>query len=329
MDARIPAAEAQHFLPGMGFAGPGLDRAEHLRRDDAAINGFLADPASRWMTFLNLKPVLAAPPALAIDWQPGAALLAAGIDTAAAMTAGRAVFLGLDPAGLAHFAIALAGDDPAARALNGREADPRGAAMQLAGPDAAALAHARALLAWHGAHGFCAACGTASAAHKAGLGRKCTNTGCGAEHFPRVDPVVIMLVTDGERCLLGRQPMFPPGMYSALAGFVEPGETLEQAVAREVFEEAGLRVGTVHYFASQPWPFPSSLMIGCIAQATTLEISIDTEELEEARWFSRAECRKVLQDQASGKPASPAASFMMPPAVAIAHHLVKAWAMGG
>jgi NAD+ diphosphatase len=153
---------------------------------------------------------------------------------------------------------------------------------------------------------------------EAGYLRECDE--CDAQHFPRTDPVVIMLVHDGERCLLGRQAGFPPKMWSALAGFVEAGETLEDAVRREVMEEAGITVGEVGYHASQPWPFPSSLMIGCMARALDDAITVDRTELEDARWFPRDQVLRALRDPASD------VGFFVPPPMAIAHHLIRAWA---
>ncbi|MGV6873045.1 NAD(+) diphosphatase [Pseudochelatococcus sp. B33] len=178
------------------------------------------------------------------------------------------------------------------------------------------LGEAKALMDWHRRHGFCANCGAPTIAFTGGFRRDCQ--ACGAQHFPRVDPVVIMLVTGGERCLLGRQPKFAPGMYSALAGFVEPGETIEDAVRREVMEEAGVPVGAVRYLASQPWPFPSSLMIGCAAQALAHDIVVDRLELEDARWFTREEARLML---AGSHPDGLSA----PRPMAIAHHLLRAF----
>jgi len=179
------------------------------------------------------------------------------------------------------------------------------------------LAQGAALLAWHASHSFCSKCGSPSDMRAGGYRRLCPN--CKTEHFPRTDPVAIMLAVTRERCLLGRSPHFLPGMYSALAGFIEPGETIEAAVRRETFEEAGIRVGRVAYHASQPWPFPYSLMIGCFGEALNEDISFDGAELEACRWFSRAEVRAILAgDKSSG--------IFVPPKAAIAHHLIRAWA---
>ena len=181
------------------------------------------------------------------------------------------------------------------------------------------LAQAKAVLHWNATHRFCGRCGGRTAQAASGWRRDCPH--CHAQHFPRTDPVVIMLAVDGERCLLGRQPRFPRGMYSCLAGFLESGETLEDAVRRELFEEAGIRVGKVQYLGSQPWPFPASLMMGAIAQATTIELKVDTTELEDARWFSRAEAQQLLDGTHPD-------GLNSPVRMAIAHHILKAWLEG-
>ena len=178
---------------------------------------------------------------------------------------------------------------------------------------------AKALMHWHARHSHCANCGAVTRVAAAGWRRECDV--CKAQHFPRTDPVVIMLAVDGDNCLLGRQARFPKSMYSCLAGFLEPGETIEDAVRREIFEEAGVRCGAVAYLASQPWPFPASLMIGCIAQATTRELHVDGVELEDARWFSREEARSMLAARHPGK-------LLAPHPMAIAHHLLRAWVEG-
>jgi NAD+ diphosphatase len=186
--------------------------------------------------------------------------------------------------------------------------------------DLAAYGGARALVDWHARHRFCARCGHGTVLAKGGWQRKCTNTACKAEHFPRVDPVTIMSVEWEGQLLLGRQPRFPARRYSALAGFVEPGESIEEAVAREVYEEAGVRVRDVRYIASQPWPFPSQLMIGCTSVADDPELTIDTTELEDARWFTRAELEEA---RAAGEAGTDLLYFPRP--FAIAHHLIAWW----
>jgi NAD+ diphosphatase len=198
----------------------------------------------------------------------------------------------------------------------------RSIAPQVPVGEAGILAQGRSLLDWHARHGFCAVCGSPTEPRDGGYARRCGNAACNAQHFPRTDPVVIMLVLQGDRCLLGRQPMFPPGMFSALAGFVEPGETLEEAVRREVAEEAGIASRAVRYHASQPWPFPSSLMIGCMTEATSEAIEVDRDELEDAAWFAKSEVAEMLRRSLT--PETP----RMPPPLSLAHQLAKAWVEG-
>jgi NAD+ diphosphatase len=188
-------------------------------------------------------------------------------------------------------------------------------------PDQAAmLAAAKAVMHWHAHHRFCANCGALTNVAVAGWRRDCPV--CKATHFPRTDPVVIMLAVDGDACVLGRQPRFPKGMYSALAGFVEPGETIEAAVRREISEEAGVACGAVRYFASQPWPFPTSLMIGCFAQALDRSMKVDGVELEDVRWFTRDEAAALIERRHPDR-------LTAPTPVAIAHHLLKQWTYDG
>ena len=184
----------------------------------------------------------------------------------------------------------------------------------------AMLAAAKALMNWHARHRFCSNCGSPTDVAVAGWRRDCPL--CKAIHFPRTDPVVIMLAVDGDACLLGRQPRFPKGMYSALAGFVEPGETIEAAVRREIHEEAAVTCGAVQYFASQPWPFPASLMIGCFAEAASRGLKVDKVELEDARWFSRDETIALVERRHPD-------GLTAPIPMAIAHHLLKQWAYKG
>ncbi|MEX6725111.1 NAD(+) diphosphatase [Parapedomonas caeni] len=287
----------------MGFVGNPFDRADEVRRDAARLAVLRRARDSRWLLLVDLKPVMSTEGGvLDLLWLPP--------DDLPEIT--DWVFLGFR-GDAPHFAASVAPGG----FVPGRPLDARGAAIQLGDSRSGIIAQARSLLSWHATHGHCAVCGAPTEAIKGGYCRRCTAAGCGAEHFPRTDPVVIMLVVDGERCLLGRQPAFPAGFYSALAGFVEPGESLEEAVRREVAEEAGVRVGRVRYVASQPWPFPSSLMIGCFGEALSTDITVDAEELEEARWYSRAEVLSALRGEGP---------FTAPPPIAIAHHLLKAWA---
>ncbi len=238
----------------------------------------------------------------------------------------RARALGLDPdtlimlgvvAGGPRFAGHVRADAPLPddiKAIDLRSLAIQGALDQA---DLAALAQARSYLHWHAANRFCGRCGRELEKKGGGTSRVCPS--CGTEIFPRVDPVVIMLAIDGERCLLGRQARFAPGMYSALAGFLEPGETIEEAVRREVMEELGIRVGRVAYHSSQPWPFPHSLMIGCHAEALSTEVDRDAEELEDCRWFEREEVRQMLAG-------THRQGLKAPFPMAIAHHLIKAFA---
>ncbi len=196
--------------------------------------------------------------------------------------------------------------------------------LRTAGPglseaDAALLGYAKALVYWHNGHRFCGVCGSETVPQEGGHSRRCIRDGCRTEHYPRTDSAVIVLVHRGARCLLGRSARFPPKMVSTLAGFVEPGESLEACVRREVFEEAGVRVGAMRYLASQPWPFPRSLMIGFVAEATSEEIVLDPQELEFARWFTKQEVEEALAQKGD---------FRVPGPLAIAHHLILDWLRG-
>lgn len=285
----------------IAFSGTPLDRADQVRADPAALAA-LVNGDARVLQLEGLSPRISEDGGLAWgtleDCAPHSEL----------------VFLGL-AGDRAHFAVV----DPA---LVGSVAPPApdlwDALRQLGPEDLAIYGGARSLVDWHVRHRFCARCGGPTAIAKGGWQRTCVREACGAEHFPRVDPVTIMLVEHEDSLLLGRQPRFTPGLYSALAGFVEPGETVEEAVAREVLEEAGVRVRDVRYVASQPWPFPSSLMIGCHAMADDPAICIDVTELEDARWFSRADVARAMHGEAD-------APFQIPPPRAIAHQLMRWW----
>jgi NAD+ diphosphatase len=296
------------------FSGSPLDRAALRRRDAAWLRERLADDATRVLPLWRLSPLVRTGDAARLAWATPALL--DGRDAAP-----EPVFLGVAD-DVAHFAADLSDrPDPLTEfgfAGVAHFPDLRAVAGLLPPGDAAIAAQARHLVDWHARHRFCPGCGEATRAKDGGSARSCRD--CGAEHFPRTDPVVIMLVSDGERCLLGRQPAWPRPFFSALAGFVEGGETLEEAVSREVAEEAGLAVTNVRYLASQPWPFPASLMLGCSAEAVTRAITVDKSELDEADWFTRDEVRAAL--------AAPTPRLALPPPMAIAHHLIRAWVEG-
>ena len=285
----------------IAFAGSRLDRADHIRADPDRLES-LMDWRARLLKLDGLDPLLT--PEGTLDW---GTLADAAPDS-------ELVFLGLrDGKGcFAEVSPKLIGSVA--------PANPRlWAAMSSLDPEElATYGAARSLVDWHARHRFCARCGAPTRLAKGGWQRNCTSDACKAEHFPRVDPVTIMLVEHSGRLLLGRQPRFPPRRFSALAGFVEPGESIEEAVAREVHEEAGVRVSSVSYVASQPWPFPSSLMMGCYAVAEDDALTIDTTELEEADWFTRDEVAAAMAGDESGR-------FLAPPPQAIAHHLLKWW----
>jgi NAD+ diphosphatase len=298
------------------FAGSPLDRDSYRRSDEVWVAERLADPDSLAVAMWNGKPLVE-------DGKDGVqiAYLAAGMAKALAGGVEHLLFLGLWQ-GTAVFAVDIEGDtDPADGPLEGlgRFEDLRSIAVTLAPTEAAILATAKSMFEWRRRHRFCAACGAPSEPIEGGWKRVCRT--CGTQHFPRTDPVVIMLPTVGERCLLARQAAWPKATYSALAGFLEPGESIEEACARELFEEAAVRTRRVRYHSTQPWPYPSSLMIGLIAEIEDGEPTADNIEIDEVRWFSRAEARALVRgDHADAK---------APGALAIAHQLIKAWAEEG
>ena len=295
-----------------GFALNTLDRMANQREDPAFIAGLRAAATTRFLVLSGDLPALK----LRDDMHDA---LFTSEEAAAFGEADHCVFLGTDQVG-AVFAHLVAAGLSDAHPRNGIAfVDLRGIAAKSLVPDEhiGALSQAKSLLGWHAHNTFCANCGSPTRASVGGSRRECST--CDRHHFPRVDPVVIMMVSDGERALLGRQTHFPAGMYTCLAGFVEPGEVMEDAVRREVFEEAGLRLGRVDYFGSQPWPFPNSLMLGCTAQALTTEIVRDPVELEDARWFPREEVRQLLDKTHPD-------GLVCPPRLAIANALMSAWA---
>ena len=298
------------------FAGNALDRASALRADPAVLRELADAPGARALAMWNGRPLVEddadSAGGLRIAWLPTAFAhqLALGDE--------RLLFLGLDR-DAAVFAVDLEGAaDPVDGPLAGlgRFEVLRDIASRLAAPEAGVLATAKAVFEWRRRHGFCAACGQPTLVVEGGWKRVCE--ACRAEHFPRTDPVVIMLPTFGERCLLGRQPAWPAGMVSALAGFVEPGETIEEACAREVKEEAGLTTIAGRYHSTQPWPFPTSLMIGLFAEVDGDDAQPDQTELDSVRWFTRAETQALLRGELQGLSA--------PRPLAIAHQLIRAWA---
>ena len=283
----------------LAFAGAPIDRADHVRSDPEKLAA-LMDWRARLLRLDGLDPLIT--PEGNLEWGT----------LADADPASELVFLGLAD-GRGCFA-------EVNRTLIGSVSPPNprlwAAMASLDYGELATYGGARSLVDWHARHRFCAKCGGGTKLAKGGWQRTCE--ACGAEHFPRVDPVTIMLVEHEGNLLLGRQPRFPPKRFSALAGFVEPGESIEEAVAREVHEEAGVRVRDVSDVASQPWPFPSSLMIGCHSFAESTELVVDKTELEEARWFTRAEVVQAMSGDEDG-------AFIAPPPHAVAHHLLKWW----
>ena len=300
--------------PHLGYTESRLARVAERRRDAVAAAAMSADAnAGVYLMGGEMIVLKQDTPCEALFTFEEARALAPIVET---------VFLGLAD-GAPRFGVGLAPDDAAA--LKTRSdlvvTDLRSIAVQglVAGEHLPPIAEAKAVLHWHARHRFCSNCGAPTVVVDAGWRRDCAQ--CQAQHFPRTDPVVIMLAIDGDDCLLGRSPRFIPNMWSCLAGFLEPGETIEDAVRRETLEEASITTGRVRYLASQPWPFPSSLMIGCYAEATSREIVVDTEELEGARWFSKEELARMLMRRHE-------AGLTTPPPVAIAHHIIRSFVEG-
>ena len=305
-----PEREASSFV---GFSGNRIDRQAENRSDDA-LEKALADPRVRIMQSRGGR--------LYLKLNGGGFDAYFGLAEARTMGAklADAVLLGLSASGPVVFAPGAL--EPEALPDGIKAIDHRSVYVQgLVGEETLGeLAQGAALLSWHYNHRFCGRCGGATEARIGGYKRVCA--ACGAEHFPRSDPVAIMLAVRGEKCLLGRGAHFAPGTYSALAGFIEPGETIEAAVRREVLEESSIRLGRVVYHASQPWPFPYSLMIGCFDEALNEDIAFDAKELEDCRWFSRDEVRAMIAGTHRD-------GLIIPPAGAIASHLIRAWAEAG
>lgn len=289
-----------------------LDRAAHLRTNDEKL--FALEGHREARAYVVYRD------SLVVKQEASGARALLGIEEALKLGANPGtIFLGLrDGAPVFGMGIAAAAVEKLLTREDAAVTELRGMAMQGAVPpeQLSAIAMAKSMVTWHQRHGFCANCGTRTAMKEGGWKRECPS--CKAEHFPRTDPVVIMLVTYGDKVLLGRQKQFLPGMYSCLAGFVEAAETIEDAVRREILEESGIRCTDVNYYMTQPWPYPSSLMIGCTARATNEDIVVDRVELEDVRWFDRAEATLMIKRQHPDGLAGPHP-------FAIAHHLLGRW----
>lgn len=298
------------------YSGNPLDRGDRERRDEVWISERARDPQSKFLPMWDLNVLISEGPQHSLGWLHLDDLGRLGVvDTGA-------IFLGLLD-GVAHFAIDVSPNARAAQELGEsgkwRFEDARSVTDLVNRAESGIVAQARSQVNWHNTHGFCSKCGHETLMRRGGQVRYCSS--CDTEHFPRTDPVIIMVVSDNDYCLLGqsRGRLSRMNMYSALAGFMDQGESIEEAVAREVMEEAGIKVKNVRYHSSQPWPFPSSLMIGCLADAATTKISMDTEEMTSVRWFHREETILALQEKSD--------KLMVPGPIAIAHHLIKAWAI--
>ena len=312
--------------PNIYADGP-LDRADDRRLDEAWVTERLRDPRTRFVALWRSRNLVSLGPAEAPQPASPDGLEAVWIERrhgeAILGQAGDRVFLGLQEE-RAYIALDLSHlEETEAEALvapSNSFRDLREIGPLLPPDEASVLAYARGLLHWHQRHRFCGLCGSPTLSAQAGHIRRCTNSDCGTSHFPRNDPAVIMLIHDGgTRCVLGRQKIWPPGMHSTLAGFVETGESLEDAVAREVEEEVGLRLTEIHYHSSQPWPFPSSIMLGFIARAEDAPLRVHPEELESAAWFDREDLLNSPEDE----------SFRLPRKDSIARRLIEDWLSGG
>ena len=296
----------------MPLAAKPIDRAAHRRLDEAWLEEAFKREDVLVLLMRNGEPF--------VHFGRDSGLVWLGPEAARVSPGSPRLFLGEDKAGAPVFALDLPQGfdlDASLIAGTGEFRDFRAAAASIPDMDANCSSTARSIFMWHQSHRFCSKCGSESAMVEAGWKRQCPS--CGAEHFPRTDPVAIMLAEKDGMALIGRQKMWPAGFYSCLAGFCEPGETIEQAAARELHEEAGIRCdpASAEYIACQPWPFPSSLMVGLILKAEAYDITIDEKEIETARWVSREEMVQILNGTHE--------EIFCPPATAIAHHIMKAW----
>ena len=305
-----PAVSTTHI-----FSGNPLDRGDQERRDDELLARLGGDAASRFLPMRDLNVPVSETAGAGLVWLSGEEMEELEVP-------GPPLFLGLLE-GTAHFVVDVSQADGTARELDldglGRYVDARSATELLDAASCGIVAQARAQVDWHARNGFCPRCGSATTMARGGQTRHCP--GCDAIHYPRTDPVVITNVHSGDWCLLGQSRGRGTGSnrFSTLAGFVDQGESIEEAVAREVMEESGIAVRNVRYHSSQPWPFPSSLMIGCLAEAATTDIAIDDEEMSDVRWFHRDVVVRALDGESS--------ELTLPAPLAIAHHIIRAWAM--
>lgn len=314
------------------FGESPLDRMDEKRKDYQWLMSEIAHPISRFVVISNEQALMTVKPNFAVCY------LTFGAVHQLMNEGAPWVFLGHDGE-RSYFAIGLIesqSEDVMATEFekfidlrsiaHSASFNEKGKVSDIKTGETAILAGAKSILKWHLSHRYCAKCGTETAMQNGGFMRQCPSDACGAQHFPRTDPVVIMLAFKGDKCLLGRGPTWPERRFSALAGFMEPGETIEEAVRRELWEEAGIRGGEVRYFSSQPWPFPSTLMIGCFVEALNDEIEIRDGELEVAQWVSKIDILTAFKVDESDEKEASKAPLLLPPPLAIAHHLIANWA---
>jgi len=298
------------------FAGNPLDRGEQDRRDENWIIEKARDTTSRFLPMAGSTVLVNSQSEPDLGWVGKSILVDSGCSDSG-------YYLG-SMEDICYFAVDVNNDDDVKTQLCERTGysfeDARSTAEGIDKPKSGILAQGRAQINWHNRHKFCSVCGGLNEPRRGGQKLQCAS--CGAEHFPRTDPVIIMLVYDGDRCLLGqsRGRLARMNRYSALAGFMDQGESIEEGVAREIREEAGIEIKNVRYHSSQPWPFPSSLMIGCLAEAASTDIDMDPEEMTDVRWFSRDEVLLALEKKND--------ELQLPDPIAIAHHLIRSWASG-
>lgn len=296
------------------YAGNPLDRGDRERRDEEWLRDRAKDPTSRFLPIWENTVMVSEGPEQGLGWLGLEDIERLGIEV-------EGIFLGLRD-GAAHFTVDITANESASQSLRDSSEwafeDTRAVTELIPAADSGIVAQARAQVNWHNRHGFCSVCGHPTEMKRGGHMRRCEN--CNTQHFPRTDPVVITAVTDGDRCLLGQSKGRLQAMnrYSVLAGFMDQGESIEEAVAREIMEESGIQVRNVRYHSSQPWPFPSTLMIGCHADAATTEINMDVGEMADVQWFTRQEILSAL--------AGTNENLALPGPIAIAHHLITAWA---